>query len=129
MNILFHSTNRRDAMLQSMFTNAPIGILMLDRQGVILGANPYASTLLSYKNEELAGRHLRELMPIQQNQNSEMEGGCFTGSSVRQMRGRNDLFALRKDGKKVSLTVELSETTMAGDEIGIAFLGSHSWQR
>ncbi len=129
MNILFHSTNRRDAMLQSMFKNAPIGILMLDRQGVILGANPCASTLLSYQNEELAGKHLNDLMPDHQNQNNDPKKGYFTTSVVRQMTGRKDLFALRKDGKKISLTIELSETTMAGDDIGIAFLGNISWEQ
>lgn len=121
MNMLHHSTNQRDAMLQSMFKNAPIGILVLNREGVILGANPSAQSLLDYKNKELAGKCLKSLIP-NQFQNSSYREGYLNDPSIRQMFEENELFVTGKNGKEIPVVIELSKTTTAGDDIGIAFI-------
>lgn len=121
MNLLHHSTNRRDAMLQTMFKNAPIGMLILNRQGVVMGGNPNALSLLGYSNKELVGKHLKDLIP-NQFQYSTCREGYLNDPSVRQMIGEKELLATCKDGKKIPVLIELSDATTPGDDIGIAFI-------
>ena len=113
-------------MLTSMFKNAPIGILMLTRQGVILDANPFALSLLSYQRDELTGKCLKSLIPYQENN---LKESLFPKSLVCQMMEKDDLFAVRKDGKKVPVVIEFDDSPMAGGDVGVAFLSTGAWDR
>ncbi len=55
----------REHQLAEVVDGSPTGILLLDGAGRIVGANPAAERLLGRRRDELAGRTLRDALPLE----------------------------------------------------------------
>jgi PAS domain S-box-containing protein len=62
---LLHSRSvelaEREVRFKAIFENAPMGVAIVDRQLVIVCANPKLAAFLGYDKEELVGMHIKEL--------------------------------------------------------------------
>ena len=52
-------------MVQAIFKDASIGIVVVDKKGYIQLINPFALDLFGYSNRELIGKKIEVLIPFQ----------------------------------------------------------------
>lgn len=101
--------------VSDMFDFAPDAMLAVDVNGVITSFNQYAEIFFGYSSNEIVGETVEKLIPPSM---KEIHIGKRTGYSAefgRKLMGRDkELFAIRKDGKEVSVEVSLSP--MRGEE-------------
>ena len=94
---------------------APSGMIMIDRQGMIVLANHLVSQLFGYSREELLGKTIDSLVPERfRPQHPAHRDGFFANPQPRAMGSGRDLFGLRKDGTE--FPVELGLNPLATEE-------------
>ncbi len=110
-------------LLQSVFTSASEGILIVDRKGQIVHANQSAETLFGYDKEELVDKTMEVLVPARYRQShpSHREG-YFKAPKSRKMASGLDLTALRKDGTELPVEISLSSFSSDGEMYTAAFI-------
>ncbi|MGY2134756.1 PAS domain-containing sensor histidine kinase [Hymenobacter sp. HD11105] len=95
---------------EAVFANATIGIIVCNRDGVIVSANQKAHQEFSYEAGELTGQRIEALVPNASGRGHEKQRESFNARpSVRAMGAHHgDLEALRKDGSVFPVEVSLS---------------------
>ncbi|KAA9327683.1 PAS domain S-box protein [Hymenobacter busanensis] len=95
---------------EAVVANATIGIVVCDRQGVIISANRLSQQLFGYAEGELPGQKIEVLVPNAAGRRHEQLRESFNANpSVRAMGAhRAGLEALRKDGSVFPVEVSLS---------------------
>ncbi|MGH6648269.1 PAS domain S-box protein [Aquabacterium sp.] len=97
------------SVFQSIFKAYPDALLMVDRAGTIVLANPAASQLLGYQLEELVGLKVEALVPDAiRPQHAQYREGYGKHPHTRPMGTQMDLVAKRKDGSEVMVEIALS---------------------
>ena len=96
-------------MLNALFRNATEGIIVSERKGVIVMANPTAERQFGYDSGELEGRVIEDLVPrkLEQKHVTHREH-YIQNPHPRSMGSGLDLFALRKDGSEFPVEISLS---------------------
>lgn len=103
-------------LIQSVFTSASEGILIVDRKGHIVLANKSAEYLFGYGPDELVDQSLEVLVPGRyRTHHPSHREGYFKSPKSRKMASGLDLTALRKDGTE--LPVEISLTSFSSNEV------------
>jgi len=96
-------------MLNALFRNATEGIIVSERKGVIVMANPTAERQFRYASGELEGRIIEDLVPRKLAQKHvEHREHYIQNPHPRSMGSGLDLFALRKDGSEFPVEISLS---------------------
>ncbi|MDW3195162.1 MAG: PAS domain S-box protein [Cytophagales bacterium] len=96
-------------LLQSVFTSASEGIIIVNREGQIVLANKSAENLFGYESEELEGETLEVLIPSRYRaHHPQHREGFFQAPKSRKMASGLDLTALRKDGTELPVEISLS---------------------
>jgi len=109
--------------MTSLFENATEGILLTNRQGEIVLANPAAERMFGYDENEMIGNKIEMLIPQRfHGGHEQMRHGFYKHPQNRTMGSGRDLFALRKDGSEFPVEVSLSHYSQANESFVIAFL-------
>jgi len=97
------------AQFSAVLEAAPIGMLVIDSQGIITFANAHIETLLGYQRSQLIGMTLEQLVPERaRHAHPHFRQQFLRSPSARAMGGGRDLYALRKDGSEIPVEIGLS---------------------
>jgi PAS domain S-box-containing protein len=109
--------------MTSLFENATEGIILTDRNGKIILANPSALRIFQYGEEELLGQNIDILLPHKFREgHHKLREGFYKAPANRTMGSGRDLFALRKTGENFPVEVSLSSYFQQSTQYVIAFI-------
>lgn len=109
--------------MTSLFANATEGILLTNRQGLIVLANPAAERMFGYTETELIGHRIEMLIPTRFHGGHEsMRDGFYKNPQNRSMGSGRDLYARRKDDSEFPVEVSLSHYKQKNESFVIAFI-------
>lgn len=110
-------------LLRSVFTAASEGIIIVNKEGRILMANPKAANLFGYDVEEFKKLQLEDLIPNKyRKQHVSHRKGFFKYPRSRSMGANMDLLALRKDDTEFPVEVSLSSFKSDTEILTVAFI-------
>lgn len=96
-------------VFESFIQSAPIAMLIVDNQGVIVLSNYQSENLLGYKKEEMTGMKIESLMPQRFRTAHSQHRKTFTAGTEDRLMGPGKLlFALRKDDREIPVEIGLS---------------------
>lgn len=123
-----HSTPQvSDDAFREIFHSMSEGIVMVDKAGKIIIANPIAEQIFGYDRHELSNHSIEELVPERyRGSHSNLRKGFNTHPEPRRMGFGRDLMALRKDGTEFPVEISLSYTQMQGSLLIMAFISDIS---
>lgn len=88
---------------------APTGMLMMNREGVIVLVNVQVEKLFGYPREELLGQRIELLVPLRyRSGHPNFREGFFASPKARAMGGGRELYGLRKNGTEVPIEIGLN---------------------
>lgn len=115
--------NFRMESLNALFKYATEGIIISDRAGTIVKANPSAERLFGYEEGELIGRVIEDLVPMRFHARHVKDRTSFNERPHSRAMGKNmDLFARRKDNSEFPVEISLSHFKKDEESFAIAFI-------
>jgi len=85
------------------------GILLINHEGEIVYASPFASDLFGYEDNELIGQEVEVLVPKDKRESHVGYRNTFLASKqTRRMSDGITLIGVRKDGKRINLRIGLA---------------------
>ena len=108
MSVAFFK-NSSNNVFETIFESVSEGILVVDKEQIIVATNNSANEIFGYNNDELLGSPLNRLIPPDYHRDHGGHFKKFIGKSdKRQMGSGLDLYGIRKDGNQFPLEVGLS---------------------
>lgn len=108
---------------REIFQSMTEGIVVCDKAGAILVANPIAEEMFGYGKNELTGLQLELLLPERYRGKHLSYRSQFNDQPVpRRMGTGRDLSALKKNGQEFPVEISLSYSSAQGNFIAIAFI-------
>lgn len=115
--------NLEKTHMTSLFENATEGILLTNRKGVIVMANPSAEKMFGYHLGELDNLTIENLIPQRfLHHHSHQREQFYHHPQNRYMGVGRDLFARRKDGSEFPVEISLSYYQQNEETFVIAFI-------
>ncbi len=112
-----------DTMMASLFANATEGIILANREGEMVLANPCAEKMFGFSIEEMTGQKIEMLLPDAiRNKHVQHRDSFHQNPINRTMGAGRDLFAKRKDGTVFPVEISLSHYQLEGETYVIAFI-------
>ncbi len=109
--------------LNALFEHATEGIIIANRAGEIVKANPSTERLFGYSTNELTGKNVDQLVPYRFSEKHKgLREGYAQNPHPRSMGKGIELFALRKDGSEFPVEISLSYYKKGDDMFAIAFI-------
>lgn len=109
--------------LNAIFENATEGIIVTNKKGEILMANPHALELFAYKKNELKGKKIEMLIPDRFSKLHQNHRKKYCNSPKNRLAGAGlDLFGKRKDGTEFIVEISLGHFKEDNELIVIAFI-------
>ncbi len=101
--------NDLEGVYRTLFLAYPDALIVVDRQGRIVLANPSAAALLGYRGDELVGLDIDALVPdAVRSRHAEYRAAFDRAPKARPMGRQTELVARRKDGSEVVVEIALS---------------------
>jgi PAS domain S-box-containing protein len=95
---------------------APDAMLVVNREGEVVVANPAAERLFGFFGDEFTGRIVESLLPERFRKQHKLDRAIFVSDPrARPMGAGLELFALRSDGCEVPVDIGLSPLTVDGE--------------
>ncbi len=114
-------------MLQALFLEATIGIIVVNPVGEIVDLNPHAAMLFGYKKADLLQQKIEVLVPLNRRHHHVDYREQYHQVPVRRSMGANlDLFGLRKDGTEFPIEISLSSMEIEGTRFSLAYVSDDS---
>lgn len=108
---------------QEIFEGSTEGIVIVDKSGIILEANPASEKIFLYGENELIGKSLEVLIPHRiREKHAHFRDQFHKAPSPRSMGIGRDLMALRKDGSEFPVEISLSHTESNNQFLVMAFI-------
>jgi PAS domain S-box-containing protein len=112
-------------LVEALFTYASIGVLVVDEQGNIVLANPFAQGLFGYDKNELNGHPIEKVIPHRFHNKHIHHRTSFTAHLQNRPMGAGlDLYALRKDGSEFPVEVSLAHYGNHDGNFVVAFVNN-----
>jgi PAS domain S-box-containing protein len=109
--------------MTSLFENATEGILLTNKEGKIILANPASERMFGYSAEELIGNTVEMLLPGHiRGKHTGLRKVFYDSPSNRAMGTGRDLYARKKDGAEFPVEVSLSHYHTGKEMFVIAFI-------
>lgn len=109
--------------VEAFFNYATIGIVVTNRQGLIINFNRQAERDFGYKREEIINQQIEVLLPQSaKHKHILYREGYYKHPSPRPMGENRDLYAQKKDGSIFPVEVSLSNYTIDDQLYVIAFV-------
>jgi PAS domain S-box-containing protein len=107
---------RNQKLLNQLFYNSPIGIVLIDADGKVQNINPSFSKIFGYSESEIIGKNLDQtIVPQEMDEQAEtLSRLSFTGDSFQ-----TETIRISKDGKEVPVLVGGVPVELDGDVIAI----------
>ncbi|MEL6810317.1 MAG: PAS domain S-box protein [Bacteroidota bacterium] len=110
-------------VFQTIFQSVAEGIVVVNREQLIVATNASAEEIFGYDKGELVGKPLNVLIPQEYHQGHEGHFNTFMGhSDKRQMGAGRDLFGVRKDGSDFPVEAGLSPFNVNGSKYVMALV-------
>ncbi|MGN7783393.1 ATP-binding protein [Niabella sp. 22666] len=124
MHQLFEHTNEDQRnWIEALFDHATIGIVVTNRNGLIINFNKQAERDFGYPKEEVIHQPLEILLPPAiKSRHENYREGYYEHPTPRSMGHGRDLYAQRKDGSVFPVEVSLSSYTVNNELFVIAFV-------
>jgi len=120
----------KSKMLEAMYVEATLGIIVADRTGNIVKANPYAHKLFAYEAESLVGEKVELLLPQSFRKRHVKHRQNYNTNPIPRAMGANlELYGLRKDGTQFPIQISLSHTKMDDGLYVIAYISDDTVQK
>src|SRR5688500_10333827 len=108
---------------RQIFQSSVEAIIMVDKAGEILLANPVSERMFGYERDGLLGRLIEDLLPEHLRKRHIGYRVEFNANpEPRPMGMGRDLVAKRKDGSEFPVAVSLSYTKLEGELMVMAFV-------
>jgi PAS domain S-box-containing protein len=112
-----------EKMFRTLVESAPQSILLVNRQGEIVLANPKVQEMFGYTSDELTGKSVDALLPERYLNIHQTHRAQFAAHpSTRPMGQGRDLAARRKDGSEFPVEIGLSHAEMDEGMLVMAFV-------
>jgi len=113
---------------KAIFQNASLGILVINKMGVITLANDFLIDQFGYNNaDELIGKKVEILIPKRyHHEHTSDREHYMEHPTTRPMGMGRDLFGVTKDGKEIPLEISLSSYSSDDEVFSIAFISDIS---
>ena len=109
--------------INALFEFATEGIIIANRKGVIIKANPSSEKLFGYESSELIGKVIEDLIPSKYTKSHEKQRDSYHGNPHPRAMGKNMiLFAKRKDHSEFPVEISLSHYIKEDEQYAIAFI-------
>ncbi|MBL7744562.1 MAG: PAS domain-containing sensor histidine kinase [Chitinophagaceae bacterium] len=120
---LYTSIRSDKTHMTSLYENATEGIILTNREGIIVLANPAAERIFDYNHDELIGQPIEILIPQQyRGHHSGLREGFQKHPQHRTMGAGRDLYGTRKNGDNFPVEVSLSYYQQSHKTFVIAFI-------
>lgn len=114
---------RHIEMLDALFKHATEGIVVVNKEGVIVMLNPKALELFGYADKELVNQKIETLIPRRLTKVHEQHRDSYLESPhARGMGSSLELFARRKDGSEFPVEVSLSPFKTSEGQFVVSFV-------
>jgi PAS domain S-box-containing protein len=111
----------------ALFNHASMGIIIVNGNSIIQSINPFALTLLGYKDEEVIGKPIEIFIPSRYHHNHVNHRNNYAHNLRNRPMGLGmDLFAVKKDGTEFPVEVSLGSYEIDGEKYVISFLSDIS---
>jgi len=109
--------------LDALFKFATEGIIVTNKEGILIKVNPAAERMFGYEEGELLGERVEILVPKQSVHRHETYRENFNNNPhARAMGAGYDLHGKRKDGTEFPIEISLSPYTFEGNSFVIGFI-------
>ncbi len=106
-----------------LFEHATEGIILTNRSGTIILANPATEKMFGYGKDELPGNPIELLIPENfRHHHHQLRDGFYHQPSNRVMGHNRDLYGRKKDGTSMPVEVSLSHYQRDGELFVVAFI-------
>lgn len=96
----------------TLLETAPVGMIVVDAEGIIALVNKYAQTIFAYTRDELIGQPIEMLVPDKIRVNHIRYRQRYSRNpEIRSLGAGRDLFGRRKDGTEVPVEIGLTPIT------------------
>lgn len=111
-----NTVKEQSVLLQAITDASADAILVLDREGQILNANPAVERMFNYQSEELLGQHASRLLPLLSIKPEEFWKEVH--STVQKLKAvPYETFALHKNGQDIPVEISLGEAQFENHSI------------
>ncbi len=113
---------------KAVFQNASLGILVINKSGIITLANDFLLAQFGYADaDELVGKKMEILIPVRYHDQHIIDRAHYIEDPVKRPMGMGrDLFGVKKDGTEMPLEISLSSYTSNEGVFSIAFISDIS---
>ena len=109
--------------LDALFEHATEGILIANREGKIVRANPSSERIFGYQKDELLNKKVEELIPARFQESHVKDREAYNQKPHARSMGKNmDLYAKRKDLSEFPVQISLSYYKKDDETYVIAFI-------
>jgi PAS domain S-box-containing protein len=123
MNILEKNNSTKMESLQALFEFATEGIIISDKSGVIMRANPSSERLFGYEKGELINQKIEILVPNKLTHSHEKHRDNYHHNPHPRSMGKGlDLFGKKKNGEELPIEISLSHYKSGEEQFVIAFI-------
>lgn len=106
-----------------LWETAPEAIIMMDPSGTIHFTNPAVTEVFGFSAEEVVGKSVTSLQPVQLRGQYLAAVKRFLGSGVKKLNWRAvETLGLRKDGAEIPIEVSFSAMDLGGETRFVAFI-------
>lgn len=111
------------AICEAIFNYSVEAIVIVNKQGEVIHANPTACSLFGYSIGELVGNNVSVLIPQQyRNVHDKHVKGYQKDPHARSMADGGSLFGLKKDGSEFPINASLSPAKVDDTEVTVALI-------
>ena len=122
-NRVLDALQQAEQRFRAAVHSAPNAMMLVNRDGQIVLANPQAESLFGYSREELIGRSVDLLIPKSSRaRHRKLLQDYFADPRPRLMNANRELSGLKKDGREIPLEIGISPIHMETETLTLSSL-------